>query len=85
MAFDVTVAEVPADSPKEVCGGPCVPLIRTGGKNPYWLSEGYRNRIVVLDINGEVVTAFIESPADEEFEGFVRSAEEVLSTVRWGG
>lgn len=84
VAFDVSIPEAPEDYPSEECGIPCVPLFRMSDGNPFWFYEGYRVRVIIVDVGGEAVTIAIESRADE-FDEFLPQAEEVLSTVKWRG
>ncbi len=82
--FDVSVSTVPLDYPYDICGEPCVPLFRHSDGGPFFLFAAYRNRVTVLNVEGEIVVVTIESPP-EEFGQFLPEAQEVLDSVKWGG
>jgi hypothetical protein len=82
--LDVAVASVPEDYP-EVCGEPCVPGWRVSDPaTAFDFFPGEKGRIAVLEVEGEPVLVTTSAP-EEEFEGFLPEAQEVLDTVEWGG
>ena len=80
--LDVIVPVEPKDYSYE-CATPCVPGWDLS-KEPdaYHFLPGYKDRLFVLDVEGETVIVAIEAP-EETFEGFLPKAQEVLDTVKW--
>lgn len=80
--LDVGVSSAPKDYPKH-CSLPCVPLFQLSDQVSFWMGEGERYRVIVLEgVTGETVTIAIGGPA-EEFETFFPKAQEVLDSVEW--
>jgi len=82
LAVDTTVSSVPENYPTG-CSTPCVPLFRLN-RSPFWLQAGYRNRILLLRVEGKTVAIVLESPA-REFDEYLPRAETLLSSVKWRG
>ncbi len=82
--LDTVLSTVPEDYP-EGCGEPCVPAWRVSDPaTAFDFYPGEKVRITVLEIEGEPVLVAAAAP-EEEFEGFLPEAQEVLDTVEWGG
>lgn len=80
--LDVVVSSTPKDYPKE-CGGPCV-LIADLSEGPEALALflDSKDRLVVLDVEGE--TVFVDIGASEDkFDEFLPKAQQVINTVEW--
>jgi excisionase family DNA binding protein len=80
--FDVDVSFVPEHYPIRSCSEPCVPFIRRSDTRPVGFAQGAKRRLMVLDVEGEVVVVNIASAADE-FEEFLPKAQRVLDSVQW--
>jgi hypothetical protein len=82
--LDVAVSSIPRDYP-QYCPAPCVPGWRLSEPvTAFTFFSGDKGRIVVLDVEGEMVIVNAEAPEDE-FEEFLPEAQKVLDTVEWGG
>ncbi len=81
VRMDMVVSSVPSDYPSD-CPRPCIPVFRNSRGLPFAYWDGNKNRIMVLDVEGETVVISIESPANEADE-FFRKAEKVVRTVEW--
>jgi hypothetical protein len=85
--LDVTVS--PSSEPKdypEDCPDPCVPGWRVSGPaTAFDFLAGSKVRIAVLEVGGEpvLVTAEAAEADEDEFEGFLPEAQQVLDTVEW--
>ena len=83
--IDVTVTSTPGNYPKEVCGEqPCVPLYTLSDENVILVYEGFKDRFVIVDIEGQTVLIDVFAPADR-FEEFLPKAQKVLDSVEWKG
>jgi hypothetical protein len=83
--LDVTVSPsaIPRDYPEEACPEPCVPgWPASGPATAYDFLAGSKVRIAVLEVEGEPVLVTAEA-AEDEFEGFLPEAQQVLDTVEW--
>jgi hypothetical protein len=81
--LDAVLSPVPEDYP-EGCEEPCVPGWRVSDPaTAFDFYPGEKVRITVLEIEGEPVLVTAAAP-EEEFEGFLPEAQEVLDTVEWG-
>jgi hypothetical protein len=96
--IDVTVTSTPENYPKYLCyGGPCVPLyplseskvqdfrqVLRRGEATSWIavSEGYKHRFVIVDVQGETVLIDASAPTDK-FDDFSPKAQKVLDSVEW--
>jgi hypothetical protein len=82
--LDVAVSSIPRDYPQD-CPAPCVPGWRLSEPvTAFTFFSGDKGRIVILDVEGEMVIVNAEAPEDE-FEEFLPEAQKVLDTVEWGG
>lgn len=82
MRIDSVVSSIPSDYPEE-CPVPCVPAMSTGEKEGVFdFISGYKDRTIVLNVEGEIVLGGVSSP-EEEFTELGPKAEEVLDTVEW--
>jgi uncharacterized protein YjbI with pentapeptide repeats len=80
--IDVTATSTPDNYPRDVCGEkPCVPLYPP---SPTVSLEGWKDRFVIVDVEGKVVVMDISAPADK-FDVFRQKAQKVLDTVKWEG
>jgi len=79
--LDVSVRSTPKDDPR-VCEGDCLPLFQLNDGSPFWLYDGYRNRLIVLQVKGETVIVTIETPIGKS-DAFLSEAQNALSSVRW--
>ena len=80
--LDVTVPSVPKDYP-EACPAPCVPGWPVSGPaTAFDFLAGRKVRIAVVDVEGDIVIVSAEA-AENEFEGFLPEAQQVLDTVEW--
>jgi hypothetical protein len=78
--IDAVVSHVPKSSPE---GMPVVPVFYFRDGFPFFLYDGYKNRMVVLDVEGERIVIVLESPA-EEFDRFIdEQANKMLDTLQW--
>jgi hypothetical protein len=59
-----------------------IPLFPMKRAWPLVLFEGYKSRIVVLDVNGKTIIIIVMSLPDQ-FDHFLARAEQVLDTVKW--
>ncbi|MBA3426823.1 MAG: hypothetical protein H0U04_20310 [Rubrobacter sp.] len=86
--LDIEVTSTPELDSEECAAGSCVPLFLSSnqdsinGYGSFYLVEGWRNRIVVLQADDETVVVSIESPAAEA-DAFVPNAKELLQSVEW--
>jgi hypothetical protein len=83
VQVDIEPSSVPKDYSPE-CGdlAPCIPLYPFGEVDVMASYLGYRDRFVVLEVDGDVVIIDVAAPTDR-FEGLARSAGEVLDSVEW--
>jgi hypothetical protein len=80
------------------CGQPCLPLYtirggpRTSGDLRFSMEvlryeefkEGFKERFVIVDVEGETVVIDVAAPADK-FDEFLPKAQKVLDSVEWKG
>jgi uncharacterized protein YjbI with pentapeptide repeats len=77
--FDVTVSSVPIDYQ---CETPCVGLFRDSEEQPYYLLADERSEVIVLEVEGKMVSIIIRSP-EANFENFSAEAKDVLNSLEW--
>jgi uncharacterized protein YjbI with pentapeptide repeats len=82
--IDVTASSTPENYPRDLCGGePCVPLYPISDSR-ILSYEGFKDRFIILDVEGETVIIDAGAPADK-FDEFLPKAQKVLDTVEWKG
>jgi uncharacterized protein YjbI with pentapeptide repeats len=84
-AFDVSVPPDLPSYPRECADAnwpACVPLFRGSDQQPFYLFDGDKYRVMVLDVKGEAVTVILGSP-EGTFDGFLAGARDVLDSVEW--
>src|SRR5215211_719676 len=90
MQIDVTASSKLENYPKDLCfGQPCVShdtLTTESRKGTAWIavSEGYKDRFVIVDVQGETVLIDASAPTDK-FDEFLPKAQKVLDSVEWKG
>jgi uncharacterized protein YjbI with pentapeptide repeats len=80
VRIDVKPSTALENYPQDLCGEeqpPCVPLFLTNAS-----AEGWKDRYVIVDVNGVTLLIDVAAPADE-FEVFLPEAQKVLDTVEW--
>src|SRR5215218_9643662 len=88
--IDVTVTSTLENYPKDLClGQPCVPLYPLTAESregTTWITvdEGYKDRFVIVDVQGETVLIDAFAPTDK-FDEFLPKAQKVLDSVEWKG
>jgi uncharacterized protein YjbI with pentapeptide repeats len=88
--IDVTATSTLENYPKNLClGQPCVPLYPLTAESregTAWIavSEGYKDRFVIVDVQGETVLIYASAPTDKSDE-FLPKAQKVLDSVEWKG
>jgi hypothetical protein len=82
--IDVTYASAPENYPQDICGEqPCVPLYKGSTSESTNSSyEGWKDRLIILNVGGETVIIDAATLADE-FDGFFPEAQQVLDTIEW--
>ncbi len=84
--LDAELAEGASDGP--FCEEPCAELFAaapTPDANYAWvLYAGFKDRIWLVDVGGEVVAAFAEAPSSQ-FDEFIVEVEEALAGLVWSG
>jgi len=85
VRIDVIATSVSDNYPRSICGEqlPCVPLYSARG-NLIYASEGWKDRFLIVDVEGESVIINASAPEDE-FNEFLPKALKVVDTVRWEG
>jgi hypothetical protein len=85
MRIDVRASSTPENYPRKICvGEPCVPLYPIGDGSSVIISEGYKDRFVIVDVGDQTVLVD-DSARTDRFEEFLPKAQEVLDTVEWKG
>jgi uncharacterized protein YjbI with pentapeptide repeats len=88
--IDVTVTSKLENYPRGLClGQPCVPLYPLTSESregTTWIavSEGYKDRFVIVDVQGETVLIYASAPTDKSDE-FLPKVQKVLDSVEWKG
>jgi uncharacterized protein YjbI with pentapeptide repeats len=87
MRIDVTTSSMPETYPEHVCGKrPCVPIYKAASQaaSPIVSSEGWKERFVIVAVEGEMVVIDVAGPVNE-FDDFLPKAQKVLDSVEWRG
>jgi uncharacterized protein YjbI with pentapeptide repeats len=87
VRIDVTATSVPNNYRRNYCAGPppCVPLfLHSNNARVIASSVGYKDRFVIVDVEGESVVIDVAAPVDE-FDAVLPKAQKVLETVEWVG
>jgi hypothetical protein len=83
--IDVTASSTPENYPRDLCGEPpCVPLYPLSNKNGIGGYEVYKDRFVIVDVEGETVVIDVAAPTNK-FDEFLPKAQKVLDSVEWKG
>jgi hypothetical protein len=85
MRIDVTASSTPENYPRYNCGEqPCVPLYPLIRYSGIVSIEGWTDRFVIVDVEGETVVIDVAAPAGQ-FDEFAPKAEKLLEVVEWIG
>jgi len=83
VRIDVTDTSVPDNFPGlDYCLFSCVPLFPYGNGNVVAFDPQYKDRFVIVDVEGETVVIDVAAPV-EQFDEFLPKAQKVLDTVEW--
>jgi WD40 repeat protein len=83
--IDVTASSTPENYPKDLCGKqPCVPVFPISDGSSIVSYEGWKNRFIIVEVEGETVLIDVAARA-EKFDAFSPTAQEVLDSVEWKG
>jgi hypothetical protein len=87
VRIDVTATSIPENSPLDYCGEqPCIPLFLLGREEGQTLNmasyDEFKDRFVIVDVEGETMVIDVAAPADE-FDEFLPKAQKVLDAVEW--
>jgi hypothetical protein len=79
---DASGRGIDVTAPPDLCpyGRPCIPLYYGPTQIAIW--SGWKDRIVIVDVEGRRVVIDISAPADK-FDEFLPEAQKVLDTVEW--
>jgi hypothetical protein len=87
VRIDVTATSIPENYPLDYCGEqPCIPLFLLGREEGQTLKmasyDEFKDRFVIVDVEGETMVIDVAAPADE-FDEFLPKAQKVLDAVEW--
>jgi uncharacterized protein YjbI with pentapeptide repeats len=83
--IDVTVTSKLDNYPRKVCGEqPCV-LLYPSGESAKVIYEGWKERFIIVDVEGETVLINVAHTQTSKFDEFLPKAQKVLDSVEWKG
>ena len=83
--IDVRASSMPKNYPRKVCyDEPCVPLYPISAGSTIGSYEGWKDRFIIVDVEGETVLIDVAA-LSERFDTFSPKAQEILDSVEWKG
>jgi hypothetical protein len=81
--FDAVVSRVPDKLLPDAVRA-CIPLFPEAPRtSPFVLFKANKNRVIVLNVEGETIIIVIESPPNE-YKRFLAKTKQILDSVKWG-